>query len=215
MKNILIIFPVLAVMLLQSCAPTMDYTWSKDNFKEQKINKIAVVVVSKNQAIRQSVESEIASDLRAEGIDAITSISTFLPVNASKEDWTTDAIAKQLEKLGCDAAIGISLINQKDRTDYVPGQSYYSPIGYYRYGRNMYTNYNNVYSPGYYENTKQYIVESNLYNLTISTDAENAMVWKGQSSVYNPSSIDGGATSYAKNLVGYLVKNNIILSTKK
>jgi hypothetical protein len=79
----------------------------------------------------------------------------------------------------------------------------------------MYTNYNNVYSPGYYENTKQYIVESNLYNLTISTDAENAMVWKGQSSVYNPSSIDGGATSYAKNLVGYLVKNNIILSTKK
>jgi hypothetical protein len=121
MKNILIIFPVLAIVLLQSCAPTMDYTWSQDNFKEQKINKIAVVVVSKNQAIRQSVESEIASDLRAEGIDAITSISTFLPVNASKEDWTTDAIAKQLEKLGCDAAIGISLINQKDRTNMFRG----------------------------------------------------------------------------------------------
>ena len=54
-------------------------------------------------------------------------------------------------------------------------------------------------------------LKSNLYDLTVDNIEINAMVWKGQSSVTNPRSLEGGSKIYADNLVGYLTKNNILI----
>ena len=208
MKNLIYVF---ILCFFCSCAPTMDYTWTKNSYKGKKFNKIGVVVVSKDQAVRNALENKIVSDLKEQGVDAIASITSFLPVNAPKSDWNTGQIASNLKSYGCDAAIGISLVNIKDRTDFIPGSSYIYPTGYYRYGRHIYTNYNRVYSPGYYEQNIEYVIESNLYDLTVNNIEINAMVWKGQSSITNPRSVSGGSKIYADNLVDYLIKNNIII----
>jgi hypothetical protein len=195
-----------------SCAPTMDYTWSKNTFNGKAFTKIGVVVVSNDQAVRSTLENKIVTDLKAQGINAIASINSFLPVNAKESDWNTEIIASNLKKYNCDAALGISLVNIQDRTDYVSGETYFYPSGYYRYGRHMYTNYNRVYTPGYYEQNREYVIESNLYDLTVNNIEVNAMVWKGQSSISNPRSVEGGSKTYADNLVGYLIKNSILIN---
>ena len=201
----------LMLLFLYGCAPTMDYSWIKNSYEGKTFNKIGVIVVSKDQAVRSTLENKIVLDLKEQGIDAIASINSFLPANAPKSNWDTAKIASNLKDNNCDAALGISLVDIQDRTDYVPGENYIYPTGYYRYGRHIYTNYNRIYSPGYYEQNREYVIESNLYDLTVDNIEINAMVWKGQSSVSNPRSVEGGSKIYADNLVGYLIKNNILI----
>ena len=202
----------LTLIFFFGCAPTMDFSWTKNSYEGKTFNKVGVIVVSKDQAVRSTLENKIVLDLKEQGIDAIASINSFLPVNAPKSDWDTEKIASNLKSYNCDAALGISLVNIQDRTDYVPGEAYFYPTGYYRYGRHIYTNYNRTYSPGYYEQNKEYVIESNLYDLTVNDIEINAMVWKGQSSISNPRSVEGGSKTYADNLVGYLIKNSILIN---
>ncbi len=208
MKKVLLL---LVSILLVGCAPSMEYVWKKNEFTGKKFKKIAVIVISKDYAVRSAVEQQVVQDLRDEGIDAVQG-TTFLTPSSTKSDWKTENIAKKLEVLGVDGAIGISLVNVRDRTDYVPGDSYMYPSGYYRYGRYVYRNYDRIYTPSYYENVKEYVIESNLYDVMVTSDKENALLWKGQSTLQNPSSLGGAASSYAGNLVDYLVKNKVVLS---
>lgn len=61
MKNLIYVF---ILCFFCSCAPTMDYTWTKNSYKGKKFNKIGVVVVSKDQAVRNALENKIVSDLK-------------------------------------------------------------------------------------------------------------------------------------------------------
>ncbi len=196
---------------LFSCKPQMDYVWSKKGFEGKNMKKIAVIVVSKDAAARSAVENRIVNDLKNNGIDAVSSLS-FLPPNASKSDWETKKIAEKLIVLGADGAISVSLISSNDKTEYVPSQSYMYPNGYYRYGSYVYRNYGNVYSPGYYEKQTEYLIESGLYDVTIVSNKEKALIWMGQSSLVSPSNIKDAAKSYGDNLVAYLIKNKIIIN---
>jgi hypothetical protein len=194
---------------LISCKPQMDYVWSKKGFEGKKINKIAVIAVSKDNAARQSVENRIVNDLKSNGIDAISGLS-FLPPNASDSEWETENIAKKLIDLGVDGAISVTLLDTRDKTEYIPGQSYMYPYGYYRYGRYVYNSYSNIYTPGYYDQQTEYLIESKLYDVTIKSDKENALLWIGQSSIVSPTSLNDAAKSFGDNLVGYLIENKII-----
>jgi hypothetical protein len=188
----------------------MDYVWSKKGFDGKNMKKIAVIVVSKDAAARSTIENRIVNDLKDNGVDAISGLS-FLPPNASKSDWETKRIAEKLKELGADGAISVSLISSNDKTEYVSGQSYIYPNGYYRYGRYVYRNYGNVYSPGYYEKQTEYLIESRLYDVTITSDKEKALLWMGQSSLVSPSSLKDAARSYGDNLIAYLIKNELII----
>jgi hypothetical protein len=196
---------------LFSCKPQMDYVWSKKGFEGKNMKKIAVIFVSKDAAARSAVENRIVNDLKNNGIDAVSSLS-FLPPNASKSDWETKKIAEKLIELEADGAISVSLISSNDKTEYVPSQSYMYPNGYYRYGSYVYRNYGNVYSPGYYEKQTEYLIESRLYDVTIASNKEKALIWMGQSSLVSPSNIKDAAKSYGDNLVAYLIKNKIIIN---
>tara|TARA_B110001454_G_C12617910_1_gene391600 strand:- start:92 stop:727 length:636 start_codon:yes stop_codon:yes gene_type:complete len=195
---------------LISCKPQMDYVWSKKGFDGKNMKKIAVIVVSKDVAARSTIENRIVNDLKDNGVDAISGLS-FLPPNASESDWETKRIAEKLKELGADGAISVSLISSNDKTEYVSGQSYIYPNGYYRYGRYVYRNYGNVYSPGYYEKQTEYLIESRLYDVTITSDKESALLWMGQSSLLSPSSLKDAARSYGDNLIAYLIKNELII----
>ncbi|AUC16292.1 hypothetical protein BTO06_14545 [Tenacibaculum sp. SZ-18] len=192
----------------------MQYTWSKEGFTGKKFKKIAVIVVSKDYEVRSRVESKIAQDLASEGFEVVKGIS-FLGPDAPKENWETKKIGEKLRFLGVDGAIGVTLVNIRDKTELIGGDSYLYPSGYYRYGRYIYTTYDRVYNPSYYKDVKEYIVESNLYDVEITSSKEKALLWKGQSAVHDPTSIQSGAKTYADNLTQYLVKNKIIIPELK
>ena len=85
---------VWSVFLLSNCAPSMQYTWSKEGFTGKQFKKLAVVVVSKDYQVRSEVESKIAQDLRNEGFEVVKGI-TFLGPNAVKSDWETEKIGEK------------------------------------------------------------------------------------------------------------------------
>ncbi len=212
MKQTILLF--IAACILSACSSTnMESVWAKENFTGKQVSKVAVIAVSKDFQVRTETESAIVAKLEAKGINAIAGTS-FLGLNATKADWETENIAKKLENLGVDTAIGISLINVRDVTEYEPGMSYSYPSGYYRYGRYIYQNYNHVYSPGYYVETQEYVIESNIYDVMVASDKENALLWRGQSVIHSPSSLNQAARSNASNLVNYITKNNIISQKK-
>jgi hypothetical protein len=204
--RILVTFILFALL---SCKPQMDYVWKKDGFNGKKMNKVAVIVVSKDNAARQAIENRIVEDLKGNGIDAISGLS-FLPPNATKSDWETENIAKKLISLEVDGAISVTLINTSDKTEYIPRQTYMYPVGYYRYGWNVYNTYDSVYSPGYYEQQTEYLVESKLYDVKVTSDEERALLWIGQSSLTSPSSLNDAARTFGDNLIGYLIENKVI-----
>lgn len=163
----------------------------------------------KNLEVRQSMENNIISDLKNQKmIQTVSGLSLF-PPNVSKEAWSEENVAKVLEKNQVDAVITVTPVNSYVSTDYNPGEMYTMPV-YGRVGRRVYRTYDMVYGPGYYEQNQNYVIEANLYDLTQGDNKQDVMVWKGQSTLYDPSSISSGASSFSNNLVNYLVKNNII-----
>ena len=208
MKNYAFVLTLL--FLSFGCKPTMDYVWKKDNFNGKKFNKIAVIAVSDDFSVRQEVENGIIRDLKENGIEAISGLS-FLPPNAPKSEWEAENIAKKLKAMGVDGALSVNLINKRDRTDYVPGETYVYPTGYYRYGNHIYNNYSRIYNPGYYVEVEEYLIEANLYDVTVTSSKQQALMWTGQSKLYNPSGVKSAATSYSDNLIGYMLGNNILL----
>ena len=177
-----LLFKVFTLLFIVSsayrCAPSMKYTWSKEGVQGKEFEKIAVIVIGKDFEIRSLVESKVSKDLEQYGITMVKGTS-FLGINASKNDWQPDIISKKLKSLGVDGAISISLINIRDKSEFVQGESYVYPSGYYRYGKHIYTTYSRVYTPSYYKDVKEYIVESSLYDVSIEKPREKALLWKG------------------------------------
>ncbi len=206
MKKIIVL--MLGVLFYSSCAPTMTSEWKKEGYESQPFKKVAIIAISKNLELRQSVENHIISDLKSQKMIQTVSGLSLLPPNVSKEAWSEANIAKLLEQNQVDAVITVVPVNSYVSNDYNAGDMYAMPV-YGRVGRRVYRTYDMVYTPGYYEQSQNYVIEANLYDLT-QDDKKDLLVWKGQSVVYDPSSISSGAASFSNNLVQYLIKNNII-----
>lgn len=207
MKKIITL--LLGILFYSSCAPTMTSEWKKENYDSKPFKKIAVIAISKNLEVRQSVENHIISDLKKEKMIQTVSGLNLLPPNVSKEAWSEGNIATLLQNNQVDAVITVAPVNSYVSTDYNAGNMYTMPV-YGRIGRRVYRTYDMVYTPGYYEQSQNYVIEANLYDLTQGDDKKDFMVWKGQSTLFDPSSISNGAANFSSNLVQYLIKNDII-----
>lgn len=207
MKRSIIV--VLSILLWVGCGPTMTSEWKKEGYDSQPFKKIAVIAISKNLEVRQSVENNIISDLKNQKMIQTVSGLNLFPPNVSKEAWSEENIAQLLESNQIDAVLTVTPVNSYVSSNYNTGNMYAMPV-YGRVGRHVYRTYDMVYGPGYYEQSQNYVIEANLYDLTQGNSKQEVMVWKGQSTVYDPSSISSGASSFSNNLVNYLVKNNII-----
>ena len=208
MKKLLLFLGV--ITCFTSCKPTMEYVWSKEGFQGKKFNKLAVIAVSDDNAIRAAVEGEITDRLSAEGIATVEGFDV-LPPNATRDDWKPENISKKLQALNVDGVIAIALVNVREREEYVPGtmRPGFGPI-YYGYGRHLYRSYDMIYSPGYYRDVKEYVVEASLYDTKDVKDEKEALIWLGQSKLYNPRSLKGSAASYADNVVKFMKQENVL-----
>jgi len=183
----------------------MNSTWTKENYSGKKFDKLLVLAISKNMAARKSFEETVVEKLREEGINATDALYVFPPTSDIK-NLTEQEIEERIKVSGYDGLLVTYLVDITSR-DVSVNDSYYYPRGYYGYRRYIYSGYG-YYNTGYREE-KSYILETRLYDTTIS-DPEASVLWSGQSEVTNPSSYHSGSKTYAKRLLNTLLKNRII-----
>ena len=115
-------------------------TWTKPGYKAKKYNKILVVGISDEIVKRNTVETAFVNEL---GKDKIKSSTSNELVDFSKlgmnEEGKIDSVQieelkKKVNEAGYDGAIVISLLDIQEKTDYVPGQTYYNRGAGYNQG---------------------------------------------------------------------------------
>ena len=62
-----------------------------------------------------------------------------------------------------------------------------------------------VYSPGYYDQTKIYYIETNLYNAKTEE-----LIWTAQSRTYDPTSINSFLKGYVDAIYDRMVKDGLL-----
>jgi hypothetical protein len=221
-KTIFITLLCLSAYVLISCSGAVTEisgTWTKPGYKGKKYNNILVVAISDEIVKRNSVELALVNELNKEKIKSTTSISLL---DLSKTDINKDGkidsierekIKKTVNDAGYDAAIVISLLDTKEKTEYVPGQSYYQPSYYGVYGpygyngfyNYAYNTYSVVNTPGYYVHKKYIYIETRLFDL--KTDD---MVWASQSETKDPSDLKDFSSSLASATVNSLLSGKIV-----
>lgn len=206
------IFLGIALLLISSCSSTkMSASWTDPEFKGKNFNKILVWGLSDNVAARATVEDEVSYFLNVKNISSVSG-SDIAPPNRKALPHNIVESKAILGKNGFDGVLTMGLIDKKEKTRYVEGSGYYQPMAYGHYGSfySYYPHmYGNVYQPGHYATSEHIYIETNLWDITTGK-----LLWSAQTETVDPSSIDSFANSYARDIVGELLKRGIIVPNK-
>jgi hypothetical protein len=202
-----IIVSFIAMIFLWSCASTMKYTWTKENYQGKKFNRILVIVEAQTQQGRMNGENAIVDVLAKEGITASNSLIVF-PPNEKIEDLSEDEIEARILAGGYDGVMVTSLVDAKTRDVREGGGSYSQPVSY-RYGRHIRTGYVHMQEPEYYRQEKTFVLETRLFDVEDAATKES-VVWSGQSELTDPSSAESAAKKYSKQLVKTLLESGTV-----
>ncbi len=191
-----IFFSLLIPFLLAGCSSTrITASWQDPETDPVKFSKIAVIAISSSNIYRLTFENDMVEALDSDKKTGFSSMQMDPPMPAPTED-NRDRIKDYFSERDYDAIITISLLDEREDTQYVPGESYVVPRTYYnRFGRYYYTTYHRVYTPGYYNETTSIFLETNLYSV------ENGkLLWSAQTETVDPSSIEEFSNDYAETI---------------
>ncbi len=204
-----IVLSLIAMTFLWSCATSMKYTWTKENYEGKKFDKILVMTISKNLKSRTLFENTVVKYLAEEGINATNSLSIFPPVETA-EKLTKEEIEKRIKGGNYDGVLITTLIDVNTQDVIVNNNGPYYPMPYgYGYRGYIYSGYGHMYAPDYYREQKTYVLETRLYDLT-QDNIKEAIVWSGQSEVTDPSSSESASKTYSDTLVKTLMESGTI-----
>lgn len=201
---------ILFAGLVAGCGTAkMSSTWTKDNYEDRTYSKLAVVGIGKDLTARTTFEKDAVDLLKEQGINAIEGIEMFSP-GGTEEIRTAEDYIKIIEENKLDGVITIALVDAKETDRYKPGETQYVP-SYYRVGEYIVRGYRTFDTPGYYITEKSYLIEAILYNVKGDLfKGKETMVWTGQSSLLEPSSLNNASESFTKRMVNQLIADNII-----
>jgi hypothetical protein len=178
MKKLLII---LGFSSLMACGPSTEIVKSwrdpASMISESGTQKILVLGLVKDESSRRIVEDNLVKRMNGKGVASYTIITEEM-VKAAKEDH----LEEQLSKGGFTHVLLVRLADIEKETSYVPGTTtgYYGGYGrFYGYGAGMYS------TPGYYQEDKNYFVETAVYSIV-----PNKLLWTGTTKTVNPSKMD-------------------------
>jgi hypothetical protein len=177
---------LLATLGSAGCASNTGFTstWRDPTVKSVQFTKVLAVVISKEEGLRRSFETEMVKAIEAGGkAEGVPAYSLF-----KVEELRDTARAKpKAIAAGIDGIVTMRVVAVEKEQRYVEGSAtmyggggyYGNPWGYYNYG------WTTVYTPGYLV-TDQYVqVETHIYSLPL-----NKLIWAGRSETVNPGSVD-------------------------
>lgn len=176
-------YAVMLVLLLAGCGTTavIEKSWRdpEASVDISSLNKVLVVALLKNETYRRSAEDEMVSLLTGKGI------ASYNYLNKDVREDQEPALREKLKTQGFDGIVTMKLADVNKDVTYVPGRYNTYPPYYGRFWSYYWYSWRSFYEPGYYETTKTYTVEVNVYSLK-----RDKLIWSGVTKSVNPEGID-------------------------
>jgi hypothetical protein len=148
-------------------------TWSEPNAGPIQFHKTVTVFVTKDEALRRSVEEKLAANF-TNGLPSYRILPTIDTANRA-------AILDQLRNTGFDGAVVMRVVDVTTQPSYVPGTYWYgSPYTFAGYWGAAWAY---PYDPGYYVQDQIVSVETQIYSL-----ADDKLIFAARSETTNPAS---------------------------
>lgn len=201
MKTKALASAIFIMLLISGCTSTQLTSSWKTPGKEiniEKLNKVLVVALFKNETNRREAEDEMANYLQGKGIASYNYLTdSFDPKNA-------DALRDKIKAADFDGAVTMRLIDVDKEKVYTPGNTSF-PI----YNRNFSGYYSRNWisysTPGYYSTTKIFTVETNIYSIK-----EDKIIWTGLTKTTDPEGVDKMMKEIVKVVYNKMLKEGFI-----
>lgn len=188
-------------ILMIACAGTkLTHTWVDEARRGKPVSNILVIGVTykEKEEVRRSFEDRFVSQLKAAGIQSISSgdaISIPTDLQLKKEE-----ILKAVQEFNNDAVIITHLIGKEEKDVYTRSdrrpRSYYSYYGWA---------YDYAHSPGYSSTKTTVRLATNLYD--VKTEK---LIWSGKSETLAPDSVNQVIDDVINVVIKDLQKNNLL-----
>lgn len=174
MKRFLLITCICTVFLYGCTSTTMQSSWRAPGatYTKEQFKKVMVVALFKDETSRRIAEDKIAAKNAAFH-------ASYMSLGPDQQNMDEETFKAVVAKEGYDAVLTLHLIDVQSTTSYVPGTYQGGYYGWYG------MNYGGFYSPGYYTEDKNYIIETNVFSVS-----QNKLLWSGITSTLNPTDIN-------------------------
>lgn len=182
MKKILILFVLIVLFIGCGTTAHIEKSWRDPEVtvNVSQLHKVIVVALLKNEATRRSTENKLAAMLNGKGVPSYN----YLTRDIREEG--EGRIRAQLTNEGFDGAIIMRLADVDKDIHYVPGTYSTYPGFYGRFWPYYWNTWPHYYQPGYYESTKTFTVETNVYSFV----NDNKLIWSGITTSVDPQNVD-------------------------
>ncbi len=178
MKKITFSTFIILIIICSSCSSTrIASSWREPDKTVviEKLNKVLVVALFKDETSRHRAEDQMASYLSGKGIVSYNYLSASF--NKENEEY----LRKKIKLDGFDGAVTMRLVDVDQEKIYTPGNTTYYPTYYRSFTGYYYRIWSNYTTPGYYSTTKTYTIETNVYSIK-----EDKIIWSGITETTNP-----------------------------
>lgn len=195
----------IGLLSMAACTSTkLTSSWKTPDARLQEEKKIMVIalVPAKERTLRVQMESNLVSELRKEGYNAVSAYATYGPDDELGKGDEKAALRK-FRNSDVDQVMTIAMVDKSRERTFVPGYGGYPYYGgfwpYYRgwYGR--------MYDPGYYQVNTKYQWDTNLYDLK-----EKKLIYNAQTDSVDPPTAYRQAYLFAKQIVKDMQKQQLI-----
>ena len=195
-----LVLAVFSGFLIVSCASStkMTNTFVDTGFQGKPVSDVLVIAVTDRDALRRSFEGKFVAQLKAAGIEAVSS-ANVIAIPPSRE-LEKDMILKAVEEYKNDAVMITRLIGVEEREVYTPPAR--PSYGYYGDYRHFHAY---AHEPGHYRTHTLIRLATNLYD--VKTER---LMWSGESESLNPDSDKQLIDQVIKLIVSDLLKKGLL-----
>jgi hypothetical protein len=187
----------IGVVLLVSACTTVNLTSWKDPASTAQINEVVVLGLFDKLEVAKTMEENVTAYFTSHGLKAVKSLDFMAP----GQQLSNEELKQKIESLNADAVL-VFVPRSADKS------VNYTPPTYSGYYRGWYGGAYSV-SPGYYSESTTYHIQANLY-----TVKDEKLVWTGDLSTTDPSSIDAAASYIGQRIYDDWVRNNLVATSK-
>ena len=181
MKKIILPAFLVVTIIAASCTSTkITSSWREPDkaVVVDKLNKVLVVALFKDETSRHKAEDQMAGYLNGKGIVSYN----YLKESFDKKN--EDALREKIKKDGFDGAVTMRLVDVDKEENYTRGNISSYPAYYRNFSGYYYRSWSYYSTPGYYTTTKTYTIETNVYSIK-----EDKIIWSGLTETTNPDGV--------------------------
>jgi len=202
MKKIILPALLVCTIIVASCTSTrITSSWREPDKQVavNKLNKVLVVALFKDETSRHKAEDQMAGYLNGKGIVSYN----YLKESFDKKN--EDALREKIKKDGFDGAVTMRLVDVDKEENYTRGNISSYPAYYRNFSGYYYRSWSYYSTPGYYTTTQTYTIETNVYSIK-----EDKIIWSGLTETTNPDGVKKLTEEVAEVVYKKMVKEGFI-----